>query len=70
MFNFTCGKNTRDENTYPDHVVNRVHITVTHVNSDGSQRKAEPLPRAVDDDWRPEAADADGEVPAGGRVSG
>lgn len=51
--------------TYPDHVVNCVHITVTHVDSDGSQCKAEPLARAVDDDGGPEAADADGEVPAG-----
>lgn len=51
--------------TYPDHVVNCVHITVTHVDSDGSQCKAEPLAGAVDDDGGPEAADADGEVPAG-----
>lgn len=56
--------------TYPDHVVNSVHVTVAHVDSDGSQCKAEPLAGAVDDDGGPEAADADGEVPAGGRVSG
>lgn len=55
--------------TYPDHVVNCVHVTVAHVDSDSSEGKAEPFARAVDDDGRPEAADADREVPAGGRVS-
>lgn len=50
----------------PDHVVNSVDVTVAHVDSDGSQRKPKSLPRAVDDHRRPEAADADGEVTAGG----
>lgn len=54
----------------PNHVVNSVDVTVSHVDSDSSQCKSEPLPRAVDDHRRPEAADANGEVPAGGRVSG
>lgn len=57
---------TQDESTYPNHVVNSVHVTVTHIDSDGPQCKAKPLPRAVNDHRRPEAADADREVPAGG----
>ena len=51
-------------------MVNSVDVAVSHVDPDSSQRKAKPLPRAVDDHRRPEAADADREVPAGGRVSG
>lgn len=43
-----------------------VDIAVPHVDPDGSQRKAKPPARAVDDHWGPEAADADGQVPAGG----
>lgn len=54
----------------PDHMVNSVDVTVSHVDSDSSQSKSKPLPRAVDDHRRPEAADADREVPAWGRVSG
>lgn len=46
--------------------MNRIDVTVSHVDSDGTQRKTKPLPRAVDDHRRPEAADADGQVPAGG----
>lgn len=47
-------------------MVNGVDITVSHIDSDGSQCEAKPLPRAVDDHGGPEAADADREVPAGG----
>lgn len=37
----------------PDHVVHSVDVSVSHVDSDSSQRKAKPLPRAVDDHRRP-----------------
>lgn len=47
-------------------MVNSVDVAVSHIDSDGSKRKAKPLPGAVDDHGRPEAADADGQVPAGG----
>lgn len=50
----------------PDHVVHSVDVTVSHVDPDSPQRKAKPLPRAVYDHRRSEAADADREVPAGG----
>lgn len=54
----------------PDHVMNGVDVTVSHVDSDGSQRKPKPFPRAVDNHRRPEAADIDGQIAAGRRVSG
>lgn len=58
------------EDTHPDHVVHGVDVGVAHVDADGAQGEAEPLPRAVDDHGRPQAADADGQVPAGRRVPG
>lgn len=49
--------------------MNSVDVTVSHVDSDSSERKTKSLSRAVNDHGRPEAADADGQVPAGRRVS-
>lgn len=59
-----------EDNTYPDHVVNGVDISVSHVNPNSSQGEAKPFPRAVDDNRRPEAGDTDTQVPAGRRVPG
>lgn len=56
--------------TYPHHVMDSVDVTVSHIDPDGTQCKSKPLSRAVDDHGRPETADTDGQVPAGGRVSG
>lgn len=50
--------------------MNSVDVGVTHVDPDGAQRESQPPPRAVNDYWRPETADADGQVPTGRRVSG
>lgn len=56
--------------SYPDHVVDTVDIGVPHVDSDGAQREAVPLPRALDGDGRAQSADGWRVVPAGGRVAG
>ena len=37
---------------HPDHVMHTVHVTVSHVNPDGSEREAVLLPRAMDGDRR------------------
>lgn len=53
-----------------DHVVDRVDVTVAHVDADGLQGEAVLLPGAVDDDGGAQAAEAEGQVPAGGGVPG
>lgn len=50
--------------------MHRVDITVAHVDPDGLQGEAVLLPGGVDDNGRPQAARAEGEVPAGGGVPG
>lgn len=46
-----------------------VDITVSHVDSDGSESEAILLPRAVDGDWRMQDVDHWGVVSAGRRVA-
>lgn len=52
----------------PDHVVHRVDISVTHVDPNGTERKAILPPRAVDDHRRTKNACAEREVSVWGRV--
>lgn len=68
---FPTGKGTtRPQGTYPDHVVDSVDVAVAHVDADGSQGEAVLLPRAVDDDGRPQAGDGQRGVSARGGVPG
>lgn len=55
---------------HPDHVVDRVDVTVAGVHPDGPQREAKLLPRAVDDDGLPRVGGEEGGVAAGRRVPG
>lgn len=56
--------------SHPDYVMYTVDITVSHVDSDGSESEAILLPRAVDGDWRMRDVDHGRVVSAGRRVPG
>lgn len=43
-------------------MVHGVDVQVPHVDADGAQGEAEPLPRAVDDHGGAQAGDAEGQV--------
>lgn len=51
-------------------MMHTVHITVSHVDSDGSQSEAILLPGAEDGDWRMRDVDHGRVVSAGRRVTG
>ena len=51
-------------------MVHGVDVAVPHVDADGLQGEAVLLPGGVDDDGGPQAAQSQGEVPAGGGLSG
>lgn len=56
--------------SYPDHVMYAVDVTVSHVDSDGSESEAILLARAVDGDRRMQDVDHGRVVSAWRRVTG
>lgn len=53
----------------PDDVVDAIHVAVSHVDADGSKRKAIAFGRALDGDWCSQQCDRWAEVSAGGGVT-